>query len=148
MKHILFVCHGNICRSAMAEFIMKKMVKDLDLEDQFYIDSAATSREEIGNDLYGPAKAILREKGIPFTRHEARQVTKKDYDLFDHIYVMDDNNMRNIRRIIPSNKDHKIACLLPGANIADPWWTDDFETAYEDIEKGCRKRLEEILYEG
>lgn len=146
MIKVLFVCHGNICRSAMAEYIFKNMVKKEGLEERFYIESAAVSREELGNDLYPPAKAKLREKGIPFQRHYARQVTKKDYGIFDYILVMDASNQRNIKRIIPNNPDHKIHLLLDGTNIADPWYTDDFETAYTDIEKGCRTWLERMLY--
>ncbi len=146
MKKILFVCHGNICRSAMAEFIMKYLVKKEEMSDQFYIESAATSTEELGNDMYAPAKQKLREKGIPFSRHYARQVTKKDYKLFDYILVMDSNNQRNIKRIIPHNPDHKIHLLLDGKNIADPWYTDDFETAYQDILKGCQTWLDRIIW--
>lgn len=147
MVKILFVCHGNICRSAMAEFIMKDLVKKEGLEDQFYIESAATSREEIGNDMYPYAKDKLREKGISFTRHYARQVTKKDYNLFDYIFVMDSNNQRNIKKIIPHNPDHKIHLLLDQSSIADPWYTMDFEKAYEDISKGCQTWLHRILYD-
>lgn len=146
MEKILFVCHGNICRSAMAEFIMKDLVKKEGLEDEFYIESAATSREEIGNDLYPPAKRKLREKGIPFERHYARQVTKKDYGIFDYIFVMDANNQRNIKKIIPNNPEHKIHLLLDGKSIADPWYTDDFETCYNDLLKGCKTWLERIIY--
>lgn len=147
MKKVLFVCHGNICRSAMAEFIMKDLVKKEGMSDQFYIESAATSTEELGNDMYPPAKQKLREKGIPFSWHYARQVTKKDYKLFDYILVMDSNNQRNIKRIIPNNPDHKIHLLLDGKNIADPWYTDDFETAYQDILKGCQTWLDRMLWE-
>lgn len=147
MIKILFVCHGNICRSAMAEFIMKDLVQKEGLSDQFYIESAATSREEIGNDMYPYAKEKLREKGIPFTRHFARQVTKKDYSLFDYIFVMDSNNQRNIKKIFPHNPDHKIHLLLDNSSIADPWYTMDFEKAYEDILKGCKTWLNRILYD-
>ncbi|WP_300967519.1 low molecular weight protein-tyrosine-phosphatase [uncultured Dubosiella sp.] len=147
MKKILFVCHGNICRSAMAEFIMKDLVKKEGMSDDFYIESAATSTEETGNDLYPPAKQKLREKGIPFACHYARQVTKKDYKLFDYIFVMDSNNQRNIKRIIPNNPDHKIHLLLDGKSIADPWYTDDFETTYQDILKGCQTWLDRLIWE-
>lgn len=143
MEKILFVCHGNICRSAMAEFIMKDLVKKAGLSEQFYIDSAATSREEIGNDMYPPAKAKLREKGISFDRHYARQVTRKDYGIFDRIYVMDSNNQRNIRRIIPANPEHKIHMLLPDRSIADPWYTGNFEKTYQDLVEGCTRILED-----
>jgi protein-tyrosine phosphatase len=146
MIKILFVCHGNICRSAMAEFIMKKIIQDEGLAERFYIESAATSREEIGNDLYPPAKAKLREKGIPFSRHYARQVTKKDYGLFDVILLMDENNRRNIKKIIPNNPDHKIHKLLDH-DIADPWYTDDFETCYEQLFQGCQNWMEKLTYD-
>ncbi|MCF0261023.1 MAG: low molecular weight phosphotyrosine protein phosphatase, partial [Erysipelotrichaceae bacterium] len=109
----------------------------------FYIESAATSREEIGNGLYPPAKSCLRAHGVPFGRHSARQVTKRDYDKFDEIYLMDSNNMRNIRRILPSDPEHKIHMMLPDRNIADPWYTDNFEKTYRELTEGCLRILEE-----
>lgn len=142
MRKILFVCHGNICRSAMAEFMMKDLVRKAGMADDFYIESAAVSREEIGNDMYPPAKACLREHGIPFTRHEARQVRKKDYDIFDEIYVMDPSNQKLIRRIIERNPEHKIHLLLDGRGIADPWYTGDFEKTYQDLEYGLNQILD------
>lgn len=144
MKKILFVCHGNICRSPMAEFIMKDLVKKEGLSDQYYIDSAATSQEEIGNDLYPPAKAVLKKHHIPFEYHPARQVKKKDYALFDLILVMDPNNQRNIKRILPQNPEHKIHLLLDNGSIADPWYTGDFEKSYEQIRQGCEIWLERL----
>lgn len=142
MVKILFVCHGNICRSAMAEYIMKYLVKERGLSDQFYIESAATSREEIGCDLYPDAKRTLRDHGIPFSRHYARQITRKDYDLFDWIFVMDRNNQKNIRRIIPANPDHKIHLLNPGQPVEDPWYTGRFEKVYQEILEGCTRFLD------
>ena len=143
MRRILFVCHGNICRSAMAEWIMKDLVKRAGMEEMFEIDSAAVSREEIGNDLYPPAKICLHAHGIPFGRHFARQVTKRDYDNFDEIYLMDSSNLRNIRRIFPSDPDHKIHMLPPDRSIADPWYTDNFERTYMDLMEGCQRILDE-----
>lgn len=145
MKKILFVCHGNICRSAMAKYIMQNIVDDRGLSDMFLIDSCATSTEEIGCDMYPPARRKLKEKGIPFTKHQARQITKSDYDNFDHILLMDRNNMRNIKWIIPTDPDNKIHKLLESYDVADPWYTDDFEKAYNDIYTGCQEWLERVL---
>lgn len=146
MKKVLFVCHGNICRSAMAQSIMQELVHRAGLDDQFYIDSAAVSREETGNAMYPPARRKLRQKGIPIQEHYARQVTKKDYRMFDVIYYMDENNRRGLKRLLPENPDHKIHRLLPDRDIADPWYTDDFEKAFQDILEGCQLRLDELVY--
>lgn len=146
MKKVLFVCHGNICRSAMAQSVMQELVHRAGLDDQFYIDSAAVSREETGNSMYPPARRKLRQKGIPVQEHYARQVTKKDYRLFDVIYYMDENNRRGLRRLLPDNPEHKIHRLLPDRDIVDPWYTDDFEKAYQDILEGCQLRLDELVY--
>ncbi len=138
-QKILFVCHGNICRSPMAEFIMKKLVKDAGREDEFEIASAATSTEEIGNDIYPLAKACLLKHGISFTPREARQVTCSDYDYYDRIFLMDRNNLCWLRNVLPKVKDErgKIQLLmsLTGSNcdVADPWYTGDFERTYQDI---------------
>ena len=141
MTKILFICHGNICRSAMSEFIMRDMVEKRGLADNIQVASAATSREEIGNDMYPPAKRKLDKEHIPYTRRQARQVTKADYDEYDLLLCMEQYNIRNLRRIIPSDSEHKIHLLLdytdnPG-DISDPWYTDDFDTAYDDIVVGC-----------
>ena len=148
MKKILFVCHGNICRSPMAEMIMKKMVADRNLADAFEIASAATSTEEIGNDIYPPAKDCLRHHNIPFTRRRARQMTVADYNYYDHIFVMDDNNLRFLhwsmpdivvdaghgRFYDPNGKIQKLMTLTgSNASVADPWYTDNFERTYNDI---------------
>ena len=133
MKKVLFVCHGNICRSVMAEFIFKNMVS----ADEYYVESAAVSREEIGNDMYPPAKAVLREQGVPFESHRARQVTPADYDKFDEIYVMDDSNVRRIMAIFGEDPEDKVKLLLD-RGIADPWYTGDFEISYRDIVEGCK----------
>ncbi|MCI6359332.1 MAG: low molecular weight phosphotyrosine protein phosphatase [Clostridiales bacterium] len=141
MIRVLFICHGNICRSPMAEFIFKDMVQKAGLAERFRIASAATSREELGNDMYPPAKAILREHGVPFSRRGARQVTARDYDDYDWLILMDENNRRNLRRILPSDPDRKIHALLSFAGldrgISDPWYTDDFDAAYADVVLGC-----------
>ena len=149
MTRILFVCHGNICRSPMAEFIMKDLVAKSGLEHEIYVESAATSTEELGNDMYPAAKAKLRELGIPFQRRAARQITPADYGRFDYIIVMDSFNVYNIRRIIRSDPEKKIHKLLDfskrqGADIADPWYSDDFDTAYRDILEGCEGLLGRI----
>lgn len=145
MIRILFICHGNICRSPMAMFIMKKMVKDKGLENDFLIESAATSTEEIGNDMYPPAKRKLSEKNIPFIAHRARQIGFDEYDEWDYIFCMDGNNMRNLRYIISADHKQKIYKLLDTKDVADPWYTRDFEQAYQDIYKGCEIWLDRIL---
>ena len=108
MKKILFVCHGNICRSTMAEFYMKHIVNEAGLSDSIYVESAATSREEIGNDTHYGTKEKLDEMGIPYTRRKARQVTVDDYDNFDYLVIMDENNARNLKRIIGDDVDSKV----------------------------------------
>lgn len=133
MRRILFVCHGNICRSAMAEYILKSKTSDI------YCESAATSNEEIGNDIYPPAKSCLTRHGISFDRHYARRVTSKDYENFDEIYVMDSYNMRNILRIIDDPK-HKIKKLLD-EDIEDPWYTGNFDRVFEQLNEGIDKLL-------
>lgn len=148
MIKVLFICHGNICRSPMAEFVMKDMVRKAGLEDRFYIESAATSREEIGNDIHIGTKAKLREVGIPFDRRAARQVTKSDYDSFDYLILMDRENQWGISRIIKSDPKDKIHLLLEFAgmdrDIADPWYTGNFDKTYEDIVTGLNAFLDKI----
>ena len=146
MIKILFVCHGNICRSPMAEFIMKKLVDIKGVSDQFYIESAATSTEEIGNDMYPPAKRMLDQKRVPYTKRKARQICREDYDRFDYIIGMDQWNYRNMMRILGGDPDGKVSLLLdwtdrPG-DIADPWYTGNFDQTYEDVKEGC-----EALYQ-
>lgn len=140
MIKVLFICHGNICRSPMAEFILKDMVRNVPELDGscWHIESAAVSREEIGNDMYPPAKEVLCRHGIPFERRHAREMTKDDYDRFDDIYVMDESNVRRIMRIVGSDPEGKIKMLLEGG-IADPWYTGEFESTYRDIAEGCRR---------
>ena len=144
MIKILFVCHGNICRSPMAEFIMKELCRENGIED-VYIESVATSREEIGCDMYPPAKRMLTQKGIPFSSRRARQMTRSDYESFDYIYYMDRNNKRNLFYIVDEDVDHKIQSLLPDRDISDPWYSDNFELAFNDIMEGCKLRFEEIF---
>ncbi len=143
---VLFVCHGNICRSAMAEFILKALVKARGLDNQFYIESAAVSAEEIGNPIYPPAKRCLTQHGVWFDpAKRARQVSRADYDRFDRIICMDASNLRLIRRFIPEDPDGKIHLMMSytgvGRDVADPWYTGDFETTFQDILEGCEAML-------
>lgn len=145
MKKLLFVCHGNICRSPMAEFVMKKLVKEAGREADFEIDSAATSTEELGNPVYPPAKMKLAEHGISCKGKTARQMTRKDYDYYDMVIVMDHNNLRNLRFLIGEDTAHKVSMLMdytdrPG-DVADPWYTGDFEATWRDIFEGCEALL-------
>ncbi len=149
MTKILFICHGNICRSPMAEFVMKKLVSDMGLSHEFYIESAATSREEIGNPVYPPVRKLLGEKGIDTAGKTARQMTKADYDRFDYIVAMDRNNLRNMERIIGKDEEGKVSLLLSHAgrndDVADPWYTRDFIATWDDVNLGCKALLSEIL---
>ena len=143
---ILFVCHGNICRSPMAEFILKALVKVRGLEDRYFIESAAVSAEETGNPIYPPAKRCLTQHGVPFDNSKrARQITGADYDRFDRIICMDSSNLRLIRRMISSDPEGKIHLLMSytgvGRDVADPWYTGDFEEAFQDILEGCEAIL-------
>ena len=148
MKKILFLCHGNICRSPMCEFVFAELARRAGVADRFAVASAATSREEIGNDMYPPAKACLRAHGIPFSRRHARQVTRADYDDYDLLIIMEEYNRRNLRRILPDDPEDKVRTLMSytghDRDVADPWYTDDFETAYDDILRGCTALLEYI----
>ena len=148
MKSILFVCHGNICRSPMAEFVMKKLVADAGVADQFEIASAATSTEEIDNPVYPPARRILAEHGISCEGKTARQITRRDYEHYDYIVAMDINNLRNLQRVLGEDKQHKISLLLNYTDhprdVADPWYTGNFEATWQDVNDGCRGLLAKI----
>ena len=134
---ILFICHGNICRSPMAEFIMNHLIHEAGLDGQIIAKSAATSREEIGNDIHHGTRQMLRKHNIPFRPRQARQVTITDYYHYDYLIIMDENNLRNLRRIIPTDDTNKIHKLLSftdsNRDIADPWYTDDFDTTFREI---------------
>ena len=146
MVKILYVCHGNICRSPMAEFVMKALVRSRGLEDEYHIESAAVSDEETGNPIYPPAKRCLTQHGVPFDNSKtARKITPADYARFDRIICMDASNLRLIRRIIPSDPEGKIHLLMSytgrSRDVADPWYTGDFETTFQDILEGCEAML-------
>lgn len=145
MIKILFICHGNICRSPMAEFVMKHLVEEAGLSEQFEIASAATSTEEIGNPVYPPARRKLAEHGIGCDGKTARQMTRQDYTYYDCIIAMDRNNLRNLKRMLGEDTDHKISLLMdytqrPG-DVADPWYTGDFEATWVDVLEGCKGLL-------
>lgn len=146
MKNILFVCHGNICRSTMAEFVMKDLVRKAGREEEFHIQSAATHRDEIGSDTHYGTKEILKLKGVPFTPRHAVQMVKADYEKYDLIIGMDSENMTYIKRIIGEDTENKVHLLLSFAgekrSVADPWYTGDFGKTYDDVVKGCTALLQ------
>ncbi len=150
MIKILFVCHGNICRSPLAEFLMRDLVKRQGLDSEIYVESAATSREEIGNPVYPPVRRILNSRGIDCSLKRARQMTAADYGKFGHIVCMDSNNLRNMLKI-SDDPDRKYSRLLDFTahphDIADPWYSGDFATAESEIELGCKALLEHIKNE-
>lgn len=145
MIRLLFVCHGNICRSPMAEFVMKDLVKKEGLEARFCIESAATTDEEIGNPVYPPARRKLAEHGIGCAGKQARQMTRADYERWDLILGMDEENMRDLRRITGGDPQGKVRMLMdytcrPG-EVADPWYTGDFDATWKDVTEGCEGLL-------
>lgn len=149
MVKILFVCHGNICRSPMAEFVMKDMVNKQGIAADFEIASAATSTEEIGNAVYPPARAKLKEHGISCKGKTARQMTKQDYEYYDMIIFMDRWNILNAHRFIKGDPKHKVSLLLDhagrkGEQVADPWYTDDFDATWDDVVAGCEGLIKEM----
>lgn len=152
MIKILFVCHGNICRSPMAEFVLKDMIHRKNLTRQFHIASCATSTEEIGSDIHPGTRRILTEKGIPFTRRQAIQLKKEQYDDYDLILGMDGQNKKNMLRIFGRDPQHKIKSLLDFCpaprDIADPWYTGNFERTYADIIEGCQCLLDTLEAHG
>ena len=145
MIRILFVCHGNICRSPMAEFIMKDLVEKAGVADRFEIASAATSAEELGNPVYPPARRILAEHGLRCAGKTARQMTRRDYDQWDYLIGMERYNLRNMQRIAGGDPKGKMHLLLSftgsGGDIEDPWYSGDFAGVYRQIESGCRALL-------
>ena len=148
MTKILFVCHGNICRSPMAEFVMKQLVARLDMQDEFTIASAATSTEELGNPVYPPARRVLQKHGINCAGKIARQMNKRDYAVFDLLVGMDSANLRNMRRICGGYPQDKLRLLMeytdrPG-DVADPWYTGDFETTWQDVNAGCKGLIKHL----
>ena len=151
MKRIMFVCHGNICRSPMAEFVMKELVRKELATDNFYIESSATSSEEIGNGIYPPAAYTLSLHNVPCEGHRARRFTVDDYNSYDMVIVMEDYNVRNLMRIIGCDCSSKVWKLLDfvadepqrcsGADISDPWYHGNFDKTYREIESGCKALL-------
>ena len=133
----------------MCEFVFAELARRAGVSERLEVASAATSREEIGNDMYPPAKTCLRAHGIPFSRRHARQVTRSDYDEYDLLIIMEEYNRRNLRRILPDDPEDKIRTLMSytghDRDVADPWYTDDFETAYDDILRGCEALLAALL---
>ena len=148
MKRILFVCHGNICRSPMAEFIMKKLVEEAHLQDSFHIASAATSTEELGNSVYPPARRKLAEHGISCDGKTARQLTQRDYEKYDLLIGMDSYNIRNMKRMCGGDPEGKIRMLMDYTNrpgeVADPWYTGDFNATYRDCMAGCKRLIQRL----
>lgn len=150
MIKVLFICHGNICRSPMCEMVFKDMVRKRQLEEMFYIASAATSTEEIGSNVHYGTRNKLIQEGIPCENRRAVQITKADYTKYDYLILMDDKNIRNLKRIIAEDPKNKIHLLLDftsrkGASIADPWYTGDFDVTYRDVVEGCEGLLAFLL---
>ena len=149
MIKVLFICHGNICRSPMAEYVMKKLVAGEGLNEQFEIASAATSTEEIGNPVYPPARRKLADHGIGCEGKTARQMTRQDYSYYDYIIAMDRNNLRNLKRMFGEDTEHKISLLMDythrPSDVADPWYTGDFEATWQDVSEGCKDLLEFLI---
>lgn len=146
--NVLFVCHGNICRSPMAEYVFKHMLTQRGLATQFCVSSAATSTEEIGNPVHHGTRNKLREENIPVGNHRAVQMTRKDYETYDYLIGMDQWNIRNMLRILGGDPDHKVYRLLDFTDyprdIADPWYTGNFDVTYSDICEGCEALLKKI----
>lgn len=151
MIKILFVCLGNICRSPMAEYVMKDLVEKEGLTEAFFIESVATSNEEIGNGMHYGTRGKLEEQGIPYDNHRARQMRKEDYEKYDYLIGMEESNVRNMKRNIGEDKENKISKLLDFTSntrdIADPWYTGNFDKTYEDVLEGCKALLERLKEE-
>ena len=148
MKKILFVCHGNICRSPMAEFVMKSLVQEAGRADEIAVASKALHTDEIGRDTHHGTRAVLRAHGIPLTKRSAELMQRADYDAYDYIVGMDRENMRDLDRLTggdPAGKVYKLLSFIGEAlDVADPWYTGDFETTYRDVDAGCRALLAQI----
>lgn len=152
MVKVLFICHGNICRSPMAEFLLKDMVKNLGVSNQFEIASAATSTEELGNPVHYGTRKKLAEYGISVAGKTARQMTASDYGYYDYLIAMDRNNLRNMKRFVEADADGKVSLLLDyagrsGESIADPWYTGDFDETYNDVYAGLLGLLKHLGYQ-
>ena len=149
MIKVMFVCHGNICRSPMAEFVLKDMVKKRGIEQEFFISSAATSAEEIGNGVHRGTREKLKQYGISTEGKYAVQLKKQDYQKYDYILAMDKQNVKNIQKIIERDSQNKVHLLLSYAeknrDIADPWYTGDFDKTYDDIVEGCNAFLNKLM---
>ena len=141
MIKILFVCHGNICRSPMGQYVLQHMAKEKGVAEQLHIASCAVSREELGNPVYPPAKRELNRHGISCDGHHARQITQADVDSYDHIYFMDTSNLRYLNRMFPGEKKFK---PFLSRDVADPWYTGDFTQTWADIQEGCTRIFEEL----
>ena len=145
MIKILFVCHGNICRSTMAEFVMKELLRQAGRAEEILVDSKACRTDEIGSDTHPGTKAVLKAHNIPFTQRQARQIRRTDYNDFDYIIAMDEENMRDLLRLTGGDPTHKCQLLLSYAGeqreVADPWYTGNFEVTYRDVDKGCQALL-------
>lgn len=152
MIKVLFICHGNICRSPMAEYVMKDLVRRSGYEDDFFIASAATSTEEIGNHIHYGTRSKMREVGIPTDNRRAVQMRRSDYEIYDYIIGMDKWNYKNILRIVGEDTEGKVSLLLEFTgslrDIADPWYTGNFDQTYDDILEGCEALLHQIILDG
>ncbi len=144
MKKIIFVCLGNICRSPMAEFVMKDLVKKAGREKEFEIISRATSDEEEGNPVHRGTRRKLDEMGVPYQNRYATVITRAECEDYDYIIGMDDNNIRALKRLTGGGMENKIRRLLADKSVADPWWTGNFDETYDDVLRGCKKLLEEM----
>lgn len=152
MIKVLFICHGNICRSTMAESVFTYMVRERGLAHAFEINSAATSYEEIGNPPHYGTRDKLRQMNIPLVPHKAVRMTEQDYEYYDYLIGMDSANIRNMERIAGGDPQHKIYKLLSfagnGSDVADPWYTGDFDATYRDVTKGCKALLDMLVQQG
>ncbi|ANR70669.1 protein tyrosine phosphatase [Selenomonas sp. oral taxon 126] len=148
MKHILFVCHGNICRSPMAEFVMKQLVREAGLSDEISVASKALHRDELGSDTHRGTREVLRAHGITFTKRSATLMTATDYSAYDCIIGMDTENMRDLMRLTGNDPQHKVrrllSCIGEERDVADPWYTGNFDVTYRDVDAGCRALLREL----